>query len=300
MSSHILSPGWILYFNSYFVTPNRPHVRLQSNEDVFGEIFGSYVSFEIFNADYAEWLESSLSKNKQFSNIISEERNRRNIEFAREAGSFALDSIDGVDIIKGIIETISGKDYVAGNDVNRITPGTSTGISAAGPFVIGSITKRLKPALKSLDAVDNITSKISKKVANRLEVIAKTSDEVIDETSSFWNKSTEFGGVKVYQRDDIIDLNFIDGRGRTNLQRMRQGLAPIGSDGNPVNLHHMIQTNDSAIAEVTQSFHQQNKKIIHINPNTIPSGIDRNYFNKWKNITGKIKWMILNKRKEGK
>lgn len=33
----------------------------------------------------------------------------------------------------------------------------------------------------------------------------------------------------------------------------------------------MIQTNDSAIAEVTKKFHQQNTKTIHINPNTIPS-----------------------------
>jgi hypothetical protein len=63
---------------------------------------------------------------------------------------------------------------------------------------------------------------------------------------------------------------------------MQQGIAPIGPDGKSVNLHHMTQTNDSAIAEVTQSFHQQNTKIIHINPNTIPSGIDRGTFDVWK------------------
>jgi hypothetical protein len=63
---------------------------------------------------------------------------------------------------------------------------------------------------------------------------------------------------------------------------MEQGLAPIGSDGKSVNLHHMLQTNDSPIAEVTQTFHQQNSKVIHINPNTIPSGIDRVQFNNWR------------------
>lgn len=61
--------------------------------------------------------------------------------------------------------------------------------------------------------------------------------------------------------------------GRSNLQRMEQRLAPLGSDGKSINLHHMIQTNDSAIAEVTASFHQTNSKVIHINPNTVPSGI---------------------------
>lgn len=46
----------------------------------------------------------------------------------------------------------------------------------------------------------------------------------------------------------------------------------------------MTQTNDSAIAEVTQSFYQQNTKIIHINPKTIPAGIDRGVFDTWKKI----------------
>jgi hypothetical protein len=63
---------------------------------------------------------------------------------------------------------------------------------------------------------------------------------------------------------------------------MQQGIAPIGPDGKSINLHHMTQTNDSAIAEITQSFHQENTKVIHINPNTIPSGIDRSAFDTWK------------------
>ncbi|UFJ43393.1 HNH/ENDO VII family nuclease [Brevibacillus humidisoli] len=63
---------------------------------------------------------------------------------------------------------------------------------------------------------------------------------------------------------------------------MKQGLAPIGPDGKSINLHHTIQTNDSPIAEVTQTFHKDNHSIIHINPNTIPSGINRAEFDKWR------------------
>ena len=63
---------------------------------------------------------------------------------------------------------------------------------------------------------------------------------------------------------------------------MEAGSAPIGPDGKSVNLHHLTQTENSAIAELTQTFHQQNTKIIHINPNTIPSGININAFNSWK------------------
>ncbi len=98
----------------------------------------------------------------------------------------------------------------------------------------------------------------------------------------YWNNSTEFNGTKVYQRNDLIDPSLIDARGRSNLQRMEKGLAPIGPDGNPINLHHLTQKNSSSIAEVTQTFHQQNTKIIHINSNQVPSAIDRNAFASWK------------------
>lgn len=63
---------------------------------------------------------------------------------------------------------------------------------------------------------------------------------------------------------------------------MKQGLSPIGPDGKSLNLHHMTQRNESSIAELTATFHQQNSSVIHINPNTIPSGIDRKQFDKWK------------------
>jgi hypothetical protein len=42
------------------------------------------------------------------------------------------------------------------------------------------------------------------------------------------------------------------------------------------------QRNDSPIADMTQTFHQQNSSVIHINPNTIPSGINRSQFYTWR------------------
>lgn len=154
---------------------------------------------------------------------------------------------------------------------------TNAALSAAAciPFVgwaSGGI-KIVNKGVKTLDKAGDIYDVI--------EGTRKTG-EVLGDARKFWTNSTEFDGVKVYQRNDIIDPNLVDSRGRTNLQRMEKGLAPIGPDGNPVNLHHMTQTNDSAIVEVTQSFHQQNTKVIHINPNTIPSGINRSEFNIWK------------------
>jgi uncharacterized protein YukE len=94
----------------------------------------------------------------------------------------------------------------------------------------------------------------------------------------FWNRETEFDGHRVYQRDDLIDPGRVDPKGRTNMERMERGLAPLGPDGKPVNLHHTTQRDDGALAEVSQTFHSKNHGVIHINPNTIPSGIDRRAF----------------------
>nr|WP_276203259.1 HNH/ENDO VII family nuclease [Pantoea rwandensis] len=68
----------------------------------------------------------------------------------------------------------------------------------------------------------------------------------------------------------------------TNIERMATGRAPVGYDGKAVNLHHMLQSQDGPIAEMSQTFHKVNHGIIHINPNTIPSGINRTEFNAWR------------------
>ncbi|WP_116818166.1 DUF6861 domain-containing protein [Pseudomonas syringae] len=111
-----------------------------------------------------------------------------------------------------------------------------------------------------------------------------------DPKRSFWYKPPiEFKGNRVFQRGDLFDPDLMTTwreRGKlvrgTNLERMASGRAPIGIDGESINLHHMIQTQNGGIAELTQTFHQKYSSTIHINPNTIPSGIDRPLFNQWK------------------
>jgi hypothetical protein len=98
----------------------------------------------------------------------------------------------------------------------------------------------------------------------------------------YWTKSVDFKGNKVYQRDDLFDPKFVDKAGRTNIQRMLEGKAPIGIDGKSLELHHMLQTQDGAIAELTSTFHKQYHSTIHINPQTIPSGINRSSFGTWR------------------
>nr|WP_225684607.1 HNH/ENDO VII family nuclease [Streptomyces pseudogriseolus] len=69
---------------------------------------------------------------------------------------------------------------------------------------------------------------------------------------------------------------------------MQQGIAPIGPDDKPINLHHMLQTQDGPIAEVTSSMHFGNYRQLHWKVGTdTPSGIDRNAFDAWKKLCWK-------------
>lgn len=63
-----------------------------------------------------------------------------------------------------------------------------------------------------------------------------------------------------------IDLTYVDDMGRTNLQRMQQGLAALDPSGQAYELHHIGQHADSTLAVLTKSEHMQggNNKIWHI------------------------------------
>lgn len=55
-----------------------------------------------------------------------------------------------------------------------------------------------------------------------------------------------------------IDLNFADGQGRTNLERMQQGLAALDPvTGEAYELHHIGQKVDSTLAILTKAEHMQ-------------------------------------------
>ncbi|QRG26802.1 HNH/ENDO VII family nuclease [Halomonas binhaiensis] len=113
--------------------------------------------------------------------------------------------------------------------------------------------------------------------------------DYFQQNRKYWSSEPQtYSGNKVYQRNELIDPNLVSEwtiRGKvvrgTNLERMASGRAPIGHDGNSINLHHMTQRQSGAIAEMTQSFHKGNHGVIHINPNTIPSGINRAKFKTW-------------------
>lgn len=91
-----------------------------------------------------------------------------------------------------------------------------------------------------------------------------------------------------------IDFDLVDNKGRTNLERMKKGLAAIDKDGKSYELHHIGQESDATLTMLSQSEHDS--KILH-GYKTV-SEINRTEFEKtrkafWKEIarlyeTGKL------------
>lgn len=68
---------------------------------------------------------------------------------------------------------------------------------------------------------------------------------------------------RVYQRNDI-DFEYVDpDSGMTNLELMERGNAPIGNDGMPIQLHHVLQKESGPMAEVREITHEEYHRILH-------------------------------------
>lgn len=80
----------------------------------------------------------------------------------------------------------------------------------------------------------------------------------------YWEQPKQINGRKVYQRNDLFDPNFKDADGLTNIERMNEGLAPIGYDGEKINMHHLIQMEPGSMAEVGGKFHSDNTNVLHL------------------------------------
>lgn len=138
---------------------------------------------------------------------------------------------------------------------------------------------------KSIDEIDATVNKLDEAGEGAdFENLVQKGGKNSKWESQYWTKNVEFEGRKVYQRDDLIDPNFKGTDGKTNLERMQSGLAPIGPDGKSIELHHMLQTDPGPIAEVTSTFHREYFDALHINipSSEFPSGIDRNIFGAWR------------------
>lgn len=98
-------------------------------------------------------------------------------------------------------------------------------------------------------------AKIQQESGYPLDVIKEF--HTMEEYQAFKNAkltSTMVGNRSALIKTDI-DLLRLDSKGRTNLERMKQGLAPLDSDGNSYELHHVGQRKKGTLAILTQKEH---------------------------------------------
>lgn len=95
---------------------------------------------------------------------------------------------------------------------------------------------------------------------------------------------TEVNGKKIIQHNNKFKIRYVGDSGMTNCERMTIGLAPIGIDGKPINLHHLKQKEDAVIIELLDTTHKANSSTLHRYTRT--SEIDRTKFAAWKKTIG--------------
>ncbi len=109
------------------------------------------------------------------------------------------------------------------------------------------------------------------------------SDKIIDNIDSIEEaeiyKKTGLVEVRVGEKECLIrpdiDWSQKDPFGRSNSERAKQGLAPLNSDGHPLELHHIGQHNDSPLAELSMQEHRGKGNDTILHDKTKESEIDR-------------------------
>ena len=136
---------------------------------------------------------------------------------------------------------------------------------------------------------NNLEDKEFKTVDEALEDATIEERKIYDEANL---EQGEVNGKETLERTDI-DYDEKDDLGRTNLERMDEGLAPL-KDGKPIELHHIGQEMDSPIAELTKEEHMQNGNDTILHDKQKESTIDRNEFKKereehWKERSEQVR-----------
>ena len=117
--------------------------------------------------------------------------------------------------------------------------------------------------------IENIKNEVNEKqkISEQSDYSKEVNGRIrsVEELNVYKNEGLEEGEVngRIVLKDNSIDINLKDEKGRTNLERMEKGLAPIDENGKPYNLHHIGQNSDSPLAELKDEVHKKNDAILH-------------------------------------
>lgn len=176
---------------------------------------------------------------------------------ANTATTFAVSSAAFGGISAGVVRGIQTGDF--DEALEAAAMGSTEGFKwgAISGAVVGGVSKgsALYGAAKQTNFTMNQYAQIQQEAGYPLDVIKQF--HTMDEYQAFKNSNLkpEMIGNKTALIKTDIDLTRIDAKGRTNLERMKQGLAPQDSNGLSYELHHVGQKKDGTLAIMSQVEH---------------------------------------------
>lgn len=182
---------------------------------------------------------------------------------ATTAKNFAISSAALGGISAGVVKGIETGDFDEAVEaaVMEATEGFKWG-AISGALVGGASQGRsLYGAAKQTEFSMHEYAQIQQETGYPLDVIKQFHN--MEEYKAFKDanmKPVVIGNKTALIKMDI-DLNRMDVKGRTNLERMKQGLAPLDSNGKSYELHHVGQKKDGTLATLTQEEHDN--PVIH-------------------------------------
>ena len=133
-----------------------------------------------------------------------------------------------------------------------------TFISTANAFSVGTATMPIKKAIKTF-GIGTVEKSLLQ--GSRYVIVS---------------------GKIIAQRNSTFYPTAKDALGRTNIDRMALGLAPIGKDGVSVELHHIKQKDHGILLELTRQEHNNNSAALHRYRSV--SEINRSEFEKFRSL----------------
>lgn len=223
---------------------------------------------------------------------------------AKTGTIFALS--DGVisGVTAGIVEGVSTGDVEAAFKASVLEGSESFKWSAITGVVTGAAGKTIKLyqgtkygfTMNEVATIEKNSVGLTLEEAAKIQKESKYPIDVINEIHSMDEykifkkaklKTKMVNGKNALIRKDI-DINLVDDKGRTNLERMKKGLAAIDKNGNSYELHHIGQENDATLAILTKAEHDE----AALHGFKTVSEIDRKTFN---NVTKPNFWKSLAK-----
>ncbi len=161
-----------------------------------------------------------------------------------KGGTVASSAIKAPLVTKAIATTATGVAMTIGS-------GSTQTVETVIPAITKTSTSIAEDAVQTTRTIAPSSGKTIRRITNVEKNLIKDA------------KYTNVFGKSVAKRNSTFNPKAKDALGRTNIDRMKQGLAPIGKDGKSIELHHLKQQNHGTIVELTSTEHKVNSKVLH-------------------------------------